>query len=404
MARRKKNTGKVDSSFEVLQELLQLAAKLELYTLPLYLYAYYSLKKPGGHEGLHLREVIMEEMLHMGIVSNIMHSIENCRPPVYSPIREFEAGQTITQDLINKYVPYYPDSMPIYKDNIEEDSHRKYVEDATVYSLDKLSLPQIVAFMEVELPESGRSINSYDHGEWKTIGEFYDHLKSHIVRCKNLRFNATEQITLTTHNPTKQDNPLEPITNVRQAIENIDFIVEQGEGAAILNIVKQHEDHYHYKPGFGTEEKKPELAHFYHFYILYKKMGGLQEVDTESFSFCPKLYIENLDCKEYENYLEKNINNLVKNPAQALKKGKYPKDALIANLKFNINYSELLDRLSYASMYNMMSNFGIALDQMNQFHEFAQEVTKYTLKDDPSTQCGPTFQYLAPDKRSPEPA
>ena len=63
---------------------------------------------------MHLREVIMEEMLHLAIISNIMHALKGCMPPAYSPIKEL-GGPVPCTDLAKKYVPIYPSYAPIYR-------------------------------------------------------------------------------------------------------------------------------------------------------------------------------------------------------------------------------------------------------------------------------------------------
>ncbi len=107
--------------FKDLQQSLHLAVKLELFTVPFYFYTFYSLKDPKSHVGIHLREVIMEEMLHMAIVSNIMHALKGCKPPAYSPIKELENGVPYSEKLVKKYVPFYPGYAPIYRSAEEEE-------------------------------------------------------------------------------------------------------------------------------------------------------------------------------------------------------------------------------------------------------------------------------------------
>lgn len=379
-----------DMRFEDLQELLRLAAKLELFTIPFYFYAYYSLKDQKSHVGVHLREVIMEEMLHMAIISNIMHAIENCKPPAYSPIRELEQGRRYSRELAEKYVPFYPGRAPIYKSFDERSDHRRFVERAPILSLDSLSRTQIVAFLRLELPELRNNLRAED---WETIGEFYNYVKKQMLRCPDLKFRSLDQIDLYTHNPTKERNSMRPVQNLKDALENIDLIMEQGEGATFYNLIKYQENYYHRKN--SDEAEKPELAHFYHFLIVYELMGGKEKFNIDSESFDDKRFIDNYDERKYESFRKENVINLVKDPVKEI--NRYPEGAVEANRRFNLNYSRLLDRLTYASLDDHRLNFGIALEQMSQFDNLAKAVTAFTLKDDKATYCGPTFEYLPPE-------
>ena len=384
--------------FKDLQELLLLAVKLELFTIPFYFYTYYSLKDRKSHVGMHLREVIMEEMLHMAIISNIMHALKGCKPPAYSPIKELEHGVPYNEKLVKRYVPFYPGYSPIYRyaeeEKVEGDLRSITPPKAQRLHLDSLSIGQIVAFLRLELPELGD--NNIVEG-WQTIGEFYNYVKRQFLVCTKLEFNSLEQIELYTHNPTKERNTMRPIRNLKDALENIDLIVEQGEGATFYNLAKHAENYQHQKNTLAaTEEKKNELAHFYHFLIIYYLMGGKEEFTIETEVFNDKRFRDNFDHGKYDSFRKENVINLVKDPAHARTAGRYPKEAVEANERFNANYSRLLDRLTYASVDDNRLNFGIALEQMSKFDELADEVKKFTLLDDRATYCGPTFEYIRP--------
>jgi len=383
--------------FKDLQELLLLAVKLELFTIPFYFYTFYSLKNPKSHVGIHLRKVIMEEMLHMAIVSNIMHALKGCKHPAYSPIKDLENGVPYSEKLVKKYVPFYPGYAPIYRsaeEEKEENDLRCMPGKEPRVHLDCLSREQIVTFLRLELPELRGDLA--DKG-WQTIGEFYNYVKRQFLRCTQLEFNPLEQIELYTHNPTKERNTMRPICNLKDALENIDLIVEQGEGATFYNLAKHDENYQRQKNTLiPTEEKKPELAHFYHFLIIYYLMGGKEPFTIETEVFNDKRFRDNFDQGKYDHFRKENVINLVKDPTHAKAVGRYPKEAVEANERFNANYSRLLDRLTYASVDDHRLNFGIALEQMTKFDELADEVKKFTLLDDRATYCGPTFEYVRP--------
>ena len=93
-------------------------------------------------------------------------------------------------------------------------------------------------------------------------------------------------------------------------------------------------------------------------------------------------FLKNFDQGKYDSFRKENVINLVRDPAQAKAKGRYPKEAVEANERFNANYSRMLDRLTYASVDDHRLNFGIALEQMSEFDKLADEVKKFTLTDD----------------------
>ncbi len=270
----------------------------------------------------------------------------------------------------------------------------KYPKRNHALHLDSLSRKQIVRFLRLELPELRENIVA---DGWQTIGEFYNYVKKQFLRCPNLEFNSLEQIELYTHNPTRERNTMRPIRNLKDALENIDFIVEQGEGATFYNIAKHDENYQHQKNTLAPGEvKKTELAHFYHFLIIYYLMGGKEQFTIETEKFEDVKFFKNFDLGKYDSFRKENVISLVRDPARAKAKGRYPKEAVEANERFNANYSRMLDRLTYASVDDHRLNFGIALAQMSEFDKLADEVKKFTLTDDPTTYCGPTFEYVPP--------
>ena len=386
------------NSFDDLQQALHLAVKLELFTIPYYFYTFYSLREPTSPMGVRLREVIMEEMLHLAIISNIMHAIKGCSPPAYSPIKKLDPCDP---KLIRKYVPIYPGYAPIYRpaEEIKEegDLRNNIPKDAPCLHLDSLTKEQIVAFLRLELPELRKTTDPLIPG-WQTIGEFYDYVKTQLLSCTKLEFNSKNQIDLYTHNPTKERNTMSPVRNLKDALDNIDFIVEQGEGATFYNLAK-HDEKYKLQKDkrdalVATEIKKTELAHFYHFLLIYEDMGGEATFSIETQEFDEKVFRDKFDDVKYDRFRNASVINLVKDPAKAL--DKYPRVAEEANRIFNSNYSRMLDRLTCASVDDHRLNFGIALEQMTKFDELADKVKEYTLEGDSTTYCGPTFEYICP--------
>ncbi|MCH8617575.1 ferritin-like protein [Undibacterium sp. TS12] len=204
---------------------LQQAIELEHSTIPPYLTALYSIKPGANIEVAQLiRSVVMEEMLHMALVSNLMISIGG-KPSFNRP----------------KFVPVYPGSLP---GGLRADLNVR---------LRKCSIDQLRAFMSIEQPEKtietvhyrARRGDPVDTSRF-TIGWFYDEIKVALTNLSNagqISFgNADKQVTQW-HGKGK----LFAITSLEDACRAIDEIKRQGEGAN-----PRH-------PGDGDHE----LSHYY---------------------------------------------------------------------------------------------------------------------------------------------
>ncbi len=54
---------------------LQWAIRVELTTIPTYLYAFYSIKDSRSAAAIVFREIVIEEMLHVALASNLLVSV-----------------------------------------------------------------------------------------------------------------------------------------------------------------------------------------------------------------------------------------------------------------------------------------------------------------------------------------
>ena len=153
---------------------LQIAVEIELATLPVYLYTYYSINrlptvkskkvKKGVSEELALfankaggiiMSVAVEEMLHMSLSCNILYALGR-RPKLYrhSPnFRSIEGGGT--------NLPFHtrmgPDHKPI------------------AIKLTEFNLESMWAFLEIEYRRESRDPLREDN--WVTIGDFYSYIR-----------------------------------------------------------------------------------------------------------------------------------------------------------------------------------------------------------------------------------
>ena len=174
---------------------LQVAIEIELATIPIYLYTYYSIDRtPQGfpntplsrfadRAGATIMSVAVEEMLHMSLSSNVLFSL----------------GQM--PQLYLKSPSPFPTNLP---------GHAKLGPDAKPMALplSKLSLEQMWHFLEIEYP--AESDAPPENGNWKTIGQIYSFVRCIIssdhIRDEDFRQGARlRQIQPTNYSPNSID-------------------------------------------------------------------------------------------------------------------------------------------------------------------------------------------------------
>ena len=147
---------------------LQTAVEIELSTIPIYLYTYYSINRapsdcdslPNGRElatfanksGGLIMSVAVEEMLHMSLACNILRAL---------------GGQPA---LYGKSPGTYPTNLPHHKKGFS-------------VGLSKLSENQLKKFLDIEKPEKKGAKPQGDN--WDTIGQFYDYIEGLIKKTSD---------------------------------------------------------------------------------------------------------------------------------------------------------------------------------------------------------------------------
>jgi hypothetical protein len=187
------------------------AAQVELSTIPLYLYAAYSIQTAGDYQwdpGISafrtIRSVVIEEMLHLCLARNMLVATG---APAFSFYDEH-------------FVPTYPSRM----------MHREpelmlHLEPCTTKLMERV-------FMPFELPETTTDPPQPDH--YNTIGQFYAAITAGFEKLSGPRLwkdpRGDLQYTTTYWN---QDGGGEPVCvlDLPSALQAIQTIVEQGEGA-----------------------------------------------------------------------------------------------------------------------------------------------------------------------------
>jgi hypothetical protein len=214
------------TSYEDLFPLMQNAIELEHATIPPYLTAIFSLKPNTNHEIRQLiHSVVIEEMLHMTISSNILNALGG----------EPEINH-------RSFVPDYPTNLPMG------------IGGSLTVGLANYSSDQVKnVFMEIEEPEHPIVFKSLAEGlvTFSTIGQFYAAIQAKIKELpgEELPGDQKRQVTSSFF----PDNLLYPIYTSTEAVSAIDIIVRQGEGTTTTPL-----------------DEEGNLAHYYEFEELFK--------------------------------------------------------------------------------------------------------------------------------------
>ena len=197
---------------QMLKEYLQEAVMLEFATIPPYLTAMYSIKAGENRQVYDvIRSVVMQEMLHMAQAANILIAL---------------GGRPIIDDV--NCVPSYPGNLPAR------------VLPGLNVTLKKASPKHIYeVFMMIEYPHGEKDSGlEEDVGDQLTIGNFYKRIEKCIkdvgdgVFCENDPVITCKKKQLVwPWNVEHSSDALHTVTDVKSALNAINVIVEQGEGA-----------------------------------------------------------------------------------------------------------------------------------------------------------------------------
>jgi hypothetical protein len=200
------------TTIEQLHSHLYAAARVEMSTIPLYLYAAYSIETAGDYQwdpGISafrtIRSVVIEEMLHLCLACNVL---------VATGGREF----------VNLYDPDFITTYP---------SPMLQREPQLILELEPCT-PQLMQeiFMPLELPEKTDAPPQPDH--YNTIGQFYAAVQLGLETLSGRDLwdepHPELQYQKTYWNQDGGGSPI-VVTDLPSALEAIKTIVEQGEGA-----------------------------------------------------------------------------------------------------------------------------------------------------------------------------
>ncbi len=209
------------------QAKLQSAIQLEHATIPLYLYALYSLD-PGRNEEICgiIQEVVIEEMLHMILACNVLNAIGGT-PMIDRP----------------GFIPTYPGPLP---GGVESDLRVQlapFSKTVPEGGIGPERMSQLDCFIQIEEPENPLEFRAMAALEEPvTIGQFYGKISEALGALDPAVFSAT---------PRHQIGPdLMPeavvVTDLGSARQAIETIVEQGEGTTVSPLAVVGGGYAHY--------------------------------------------------------------------------------------------------------------------------------------------------------------
>ncbi|KAG8700174.1 hypothetical protein FRC11_013156 [Ceratobasidium sp. 423] len=187
---------------------LQTALMIEKCTIPLYLYALYSIDVTGSEDEQEaikdISTIVKQEMLHLALVGNILTSVYG-RPRLYG----------------DPYVPTFPSEI-LYE--------------GVPMELAPATQEQIQNFAQLEQPTTPPPHVPFIFlSEYKSIGQFYGGLKSGL---KALHDQARVGVAVFDKTSVERQwirgdsfGDLEAIDNLDTPIKKLTLVIEQGEGS-----------------------------------------------------------------------------------------------------------------------------------------------------------------------------
>jgi len=289
------------TALEKLKSMLQIAVDIELATIPIYLYTYYSIDRTrfsgenmrdtdifANKAGGMVMSVAVEEMLHMSLSANILFSLG-------------------TMPLIYLRAPKsYPTPLPYH--NPTGPSGPNHGTDVSI-PLAKLTYEQLWHFLQIEYPEAEDA--TPQDSDWDSIGQVYSYIRC-LIACDHLTdadftngaqanqiqsFNYSPNNTDTVH-PSGKFDPWKPAPNPdtpnpptgsdthpsASAAAVYSNSADSHAGPAELVTVSSKQDAYiaidtvcdqgegYSQPGLPTQStddpSKTELSHYYKFLTI----------------------------------------------------------------------------------------------------------------------------------------
>lgn len=338
-------------SLDAVKEKLQKAIELEHATIPIYLYALYSLI-PGRNDAIAaiIDSVVVEEMLHMTLACNVLNAIGGA-PKIDKPPENGKPG----------FIPTFPGPLP------------GGVQSSHTFHLRPFSMGQLEAFLEIEEPANKFVFKSMAALAQKpiTIGTFYHQI---IATLQALDSQSPPGVTWT--GGKQIDGSLMygaiAVDSFATARDALMIIVEQGEGTSTS----------------PSEVDGDGYAHYYRFQQI-KKGHMLQKVPNPPSDKPDEGWRFDGSAIPFD---PAGVYKVPDDPAQA----GYTGQARVINDNFNYTYTSLLKSLH--AMFNGDSTadqFNRAIGLMMSLKQQARAMMAGIPNPNPTQVnfVGPSFEY-----------
>jgi len=333
-------------TLQSLRDHLQWAIELEHFTIPPYLCALYSLDAVSNSGATEVvRSVLLEEMLHMTLAANLLNAVGG-RPRLDAP----------------QMLPGYPGCLPHGDRSFE-------------VSLARFDLDALEVFLKIEQPApAGAPLESDDY---ETIGQFYKAIErglhelcAHLGEARVFSGNPARQVS---DAPFPGGGRIIAIDSLVTAIAALEEIVEQGEGAAALEVWDGNDrDVFH--------PEREQVAHYYRFQAL--KLGRCYRRGDTPLSG-PTGDPISIDWNSVRS-MRRNPRTSDHAPGSPIR---------IAQEEFNHTYCELL-RLLEQVFNGSPQMLSTTIGAMYGLKARAQALMQIPTEDGIGT-AGPTFEYVA---------
>jgi hypothetical protein len=374
-----------DKPIDTVQNLadhLYVAGQVELSTIPLYLYAAYSIKTKGYSQWAPpqgalrtLIGVVIEEMLHLTLVRNLMIAIGHGNEMIFYK---------------KEFIPRYPSLMLNRECPLE-------------LHLKGLSFKHVDTFIELESPDNvtltaERAESSTQVGQYTSLGAFYrkiergfESLDGQIAWTREGSEDFKKQYLRGFWNQFGAGKPIR-VYNLKSAKDALKIIIEQGEGSAAD----------HHKTPDRPDKPQPgyeEYTHYEKFVRIRKGIEGIgagnaeigydfgidspcatwpvvDNPHVEDYHDCPSIYsLMNLSNAAY-CYLLCVLDGLFQKPTTDVRRVTVPG----TEREEFYSYRYGLERNCIAAMQGIL-------------YPVAELLTRTPIKDDWPVNAGPPFQY-----------
>ncbi len=344
-------------------DLLQFALMVELSTIPPYATACYSIKEQGQYDRSSpqivnaepievIRQVMVEEMLHMVLVANVMNAI-GCSP--------------IMTD--SKQLPRYPQKL--LRDKGPELRLRRFDRE------------QVKSFREVERavedPAKARK------GQYDTIGGFYLFIKERLKAAIKAHgegsiFIGNADLQISASDYYGAGGTIIRVINEESALRAIDKIMDEGEGANLGGMAGDGDR----IPGPIGEDRK-DVAHYFKFNeILHSRYYRPDDLHDALPSGDDMVVDWSAVCPMRDDPRSQDYVGLP--------------DIQALSDSFNASYSALLQGLE-AAFSGHKGQLRSLVPVMYQLRDRAQKLMRVPLPGVvPTATAGPTWEYVAPQK------